>query len=189
MTSSGHAPVDQRGLGKALPARGQRAGLICQGCSGARLPSHLRTNRCCFSPPRVHHATSPQIMQDGEAHEFVYRLQQGSVPQPAAIHSSSGCAGPAAAHHWPWIAHRQVRVEKGDPRFSASRTAVAHPAATPLLHTRLSTHTSPLPLPTSHGPPLTSPSPLPLPPSTMLLPSPPGQHPLSGRHLRRDELP
>ncbi|EOD08986.1 hypothetical protein EMIHUDRAFT_452928 [Emiliania huxleyi CCMP1516] len=37
------------------------------------------------------------IMQDGEAHEFVYRLQQGSV-----------------------------RVEKGDPRFSASRTAVVN---------------------------------------------------------------
>ena len=84
-------------------------------------------------------------MQDGEAHEFVYRLQQGSVPQPAAIHSSSGCAGPAAAHHWPWIAHRQVRVEKGDPRFSASRTAVVHPAP----RCRISTHTSPLPLPTS----------------------------------------
>jgi len=56
----------------------------------------------------VSYAKDAVIMQDGEAHEFVYRLQQGSV-----------------------------RVEKGDPRFSASRTAVAHPAAesppTPLL--------------------------------------------------------
>jgi len=45
----------------------------------------------------VSYAKDAVIMQDGEAHEFVYRLQQGSV-----------------------------RVEKGDPRFSASRTAVVN---------------------------------------------------------------
>ena len=81
-------------------------------------------------------------------------------------------------------------VRYGWRRATRASARAAPPWRTPLpnLHPHPSSHPSDLPRPgpSSH---LTLSPPSPTLSTMFLPPSPPGQHPLSGRHLRRDELP